>query len=122
MSELPRKLRFVGAAKVRVVGAPRGSKPLVAEITGDAGRARSGGDVVIAFAERDSRLDAALEAIAPYVADDRPSWIAYPKKTGAIASDLDRDHVNRRGQARGMRAVAQVALDDTWSALRFRLA
>ncbi len=122
MPDTPHKLRFHGLAKVRVVGAPRGTTALVRRVIGDASRARSGGDGVIAFAAQDDRLDAAIEAVAPFVADGRPSWIAYPKKTGAIASDLDRDHVNRRAGARGMRAVAQVALDDTWSALRFRLA
>ena len=46
----------------------------------------------------------------------------YNARTRFFANGSDRDHVNLRGQARGMRAVAQVALDDTWSALRFRLA
>jgi hypothetical protein len=122
MSDTARTLRFAGVAKVRVVGAPRGNKPLVTEILGDASRARTGGDAIIAFAAKDTHLDAALEAISPYVLGDRPSWIAYPKKSGPLRSDLDRDLVNRRGHGRGMRAVAQIALDDTWSALRFRLA
>jgi hypothetical protein len=122
MPDTPHKLRFHRLSRVRVVGAPRGTAALVRQILGDASRARSGGDGVIAFAAQDDRLEAAIEAVAPFVAEDRPSWIAYPKKTGVISSDLDRDHVNRRAQARGMRAVAQVALDDTWSALRFRLA
>lgn len=45
-------------------------------------------------------------------------WICYPKLTGKIKSALTRDVLWQL--APGMRPVAQVAVDDTWSAMRFR--
>ena len=42
------------------------------------------------------------------------------KKTGAIASDLSRDVVWKRMTGTGLRPVTQIAIDETWSALRFR--
>lgn len=48
-------------------------------------------------------------------------WIAYPKKTGAIETDMSRDQGWDTVQALGYEPVRQVAIDDTWSALRFRL-
>jgi hypothetical protein len=47
-------------------------------------------------------------------------WIAYPKKSGAIRSDLTRDHGWEPIAAVGLLAVTQVALNADWSALRFR--
>lgn len=47
-------------------------------------------------------------------------WITYPKKTSAIKSDISRDILWEELSDSGMRPVTQIAIDDTWSALRFR--
>jgi len=47
-------------------------------------------------------------------------WFAYPKKSGALASDLDRDHGWEPLREAGFLAVTQVAIDADWSALRYR--
>lgn len=47
-------------------------------------------------------------------------WIAYPKKSGPVKSDLDRDHGWDAMISSGLLPVTQVALDETWSAVRFR--
>jgi hypothetical protein len=47
-------------------------------------------------------------------------WIAYPKKTSGIESDLNRDIVCEAMSGTGWRPVSIVAIDETWSALRFR--
>lgn len=57
---------------------------------------------------------AALQAVKP----DGILWICYPKLTGKIKSDLTRDVLWHL--VPGMRPVAQVSVDDTWSAVRFR--
>jgi hypothetical protein len=51
---------------------------------------------------------------------DALCWIAYPKKTGKIKSDLSRDSLWELMKGSGLRPVTQIAIDDTWSALRFR--
>ena len=50
---------------------------------------------------------------------DRPStlWIAYPKCNRA---DISRDTLWPMVSLYGMRPIAQVSVDDAWSALRFR--
>jgi hypothetical protein len=50
---------------------------------------------------------------------DRLAWVAYPKGK-RLGTDLDRDSLAALLSARGVRPVRQIALDDTWSALRFR--
>jgi len=44
-------------------------------------------------------------------------WIAYPK---ANKADINRDTLWPILAERGMRPISQVAIDETWSALRFR--
>ena len=47
-------------------------------------------------------------------------WIAYPKKTSGIESDLSRDLISEVMKGTGWRPVSIVAIDEVWSALRFR--
>lgn len=44
-------------------------------------------------------------------------WVAYPK---ANRADINRDSLYRILEAYGLRPIGQVALDDIWSAMRFR--
>lgn len=50
---------------------------------------------------------------------DRLAWVAYPK-AGQLGTDLNRDIVWKHMLARGVQAVRQIAIDEVWSALRFR--
>jgi hypothetical protein len=50
---------------------------------------------------------------------DRLAWVAYPK-AGQLGTDLNRDRLAAALEGQGIRPVRQVALDDVWSALRFR--
>ena len=47
-------------------------------------------------------------------------WIAYPKGTSRVKTDVNRDRLWEAVQPTGWRPVRQVALDDVWSAMRFR--
>ena len=47
-------------------------------------------------------------------------WIAYPKKSGSIETDITRDNGWDKITQLGFVPVRQVAVDDDWSALRFR--
>jgi hypothetical protein len=47
-------------------------------------------------------------------------WITYPKIRSKLASELSRDKVRAILSDLGWRAVAIVAIDEVWSALRFR--
>jgi Bacteriocin-protection, YdeI or OmpD-Associated len=78
------------------------------------------GEVVLAFA-RDS---SALKKVAPKafaaVKDGGLLWIAYPKKSSGIPSDLTRDEGWAAVTQAGYRTVSLVAIDDAWSAARLR--
>jgi predicted SnoaL-like aldol condensation-catalyzing enzyme len=47
-------------------------------------------------------------------------WISYPKKSSRVDSDLSREVVWAAMEGTGWRPVSQIAIDEVWSALRFR--
>ncbi|WPB84495.1 hypothetical protein [Sediminicoccus rosea] len=78
-------------------------------------------ELILAFApDRAALSRVAARALDLYGVGGR-LWFAYPKKTGPVRSDLDRDHGWEPLTQAGLLPVTQVALDATWSALRFRL-
>lgn len=77
-------------------------------------------DVIIAFVTSVTAVAPALDAALPHYRRGKALWFAYPKKTGAIRTDITRDRGWEAVEAAGLLPVSQVALDDTWSALRFR--
>jgi hypothetical protein len=58
--------------------------------------------------------------IDSHVAPLHALWIAYPKKTPGMKTDLSRDVGWEDVERASLSAVTQVAVDETWSALRFR--
>lgn len=75
---------------------------------------------VFLFAQDSADLEAygkrALTAVIP----DGLLWIAYPKKSAGLKTDLTRDEGWVTITKAGFRPIRQIAVDDTWSALRFR--
>jgi hypothetical protein len=86
-------------------------------------RTEAGGgpaDCVHLFAPDRAALAAFAEAAARSVKPFGLFWISYPKQSARVATDLNRDRGWEAITSRGFEAVAQVAVDDVWSALRFR--
>lgn len=76
-------------------------------------------DAVVVFVTTRAELDQrAAPAVAAAMAD-RLAWVAYPK-AGKLGTDLNRDSIAAAMVERGVQPVRQVAIDETWSALRFR--
>jgi len=118
-ASLSRKLVVKPGQKVLVVNAPAGYadalEGAVVVSRGDPAKA----DAVHVFV-RDTRQLAKFgpRAVAGALAG-ATVWIAYPKKTSGIETDMTRD--NGWDAVTGeIDTVSQVAIDDTWSALRFK--
>jgi hypothetical protein len=119
---LAKKLQLRPSQTLRALHAPDGFEADVPEAGGgDARTAAADAPApatlvfVATFAEAEERVAPAVEAA---LADDL-SWVAYPK-AGQLGTDLNRDSLAAFMTARGVRPVRQVAIDDVWSALRFR--
>ena len=76
-------------------------------------------DWLLVFLRERADISRALAAALHYPAGGR-LWCAYPKKSGTLASDIDRDHGWEPLHEIGFLAVTQVAIGADWSALRFR--
>jgi hypothetical protein len=76
-------------------------------------------DAVIAFCLGRDDLDRLSDQFVPSAKRDALTWVAYPK-AGKLGTDLNRDVLAELVKARGVQPVRQVALDETWSALRLR--
>ena len=46
-------------------------------------------------------------------------WIAWPKKSSSIVTDLTPQHIRETGLASGLVDYKICAIDETWSGLRF---
>jgi hypothetical protein len=77
-------------------------------------------DFVAVFGANQAELRQNLSAVKEAGKYDCLFWACYPKGTGQIKSDLKREIVWDAVQTIGLRCVTQVAIDDTWSALRGR--
>ncbi|MBY0520903.1 MAG: hypothetical protein K2P79_10820 [Sphingomonas sp.] len=77
-------------------------------------------DLIIAFVTTRADVSARLEEALSHYRRGARLWFGYPKKSGAIATDLSRDHGWEAIASHDMLPVSLVALNDDWSALRFR--
>ena len=75
----------------------------------------------LAFVIKQAELDKLSKAIVGKAIGDVVLWFAYPKGTSRrIKCDFNRDTGWDTIRAFGFDSVRQVAIDDDWSALRFR--
>jgi len=75
----------------------------------------------LAFAITEAELDAACRALLPLTEGDALIWIAYPKQSSKrLRGEFHRDSDWALLRAAGFDTVRQVAIDEDWSALRFR--
>lgn len=112
MTTLARKLQLKPDEKLRLVNAPRGLALDVPTTTAKSAP-------VLAFARSLADLPKKVGPALDAARADGNAWVAYPK-AGQLGTDLNRDILWRALEGEGVKPVRQVALDDTWSALRFR--
>ncbi len=77
-------------------------------------------DFALVFAVCQRQLVDILNDVIPALQEDGKLWIAYPKLTSKIASDLSRDKNWDFVSDHGYEAVRMIALDNVWSAGRFK--
>ena len=85
-------------------------------------RMRGNTPFVLAFVRSCAEITQRAERLVSLLGGDDPIlWIAYPKKSSKrYRSDIGRDDSWGPVGALGFEPVRQIALDDDWSALRFR--
>ena len=72
------------------------------------------------FATRLSDITEFARKLRKYAAPNALVWISYPKQTSKLKGELNRDVIREAMSGPGWCAVSIVAIDEVWSALRFR--
>jgi len=77
-------------------------------------------DFALVFSISQNQLNAILKEVLPALQVNAKLWIAYPKKTSKIVSDLSRDCKWEFLAKIGLEGVHIVNVDHVWSAIRFK--
>jgi hypothetical protein len=121
------KLNLRNQRDIVVVNAPVSFEPELRALAGIAVRrrmpARGPVEFALVFATDQAEVDAAAAHLARVAPGDAIVWFAYPKGTSKrYTCSLNRDAGWKALGRAGFEPVRQVAIDEDWSALRFRRA
>ncbi len=119
---LAKKLGIRAGARVALIGAPRGFRATLEPLPEDVRVVtRAGGtlDVALLFAPDAATLRRRLGPLHRALAPDGGLWVAWPKKSSGVETDLAFDAVQGAGLALGLVDNKVCAVDETWSGLRF---
>lgn len=127
MASIFEKLNLKDHQEILVVNAPASFEMELSKLKGVAVRRSpkqvSGIAFSLAFVTKQEEVDALAGAIASKAKGDAIVWFAYPKGTSKkYKCDFNRDRGWAALGKAGFEGVRQVAIDEDWSALRFRRA
>jgi hypothetical protein len=115
--DLASKLQLKPGQSVECVLAPESVASTLAHVTGDADSDEQ--MALLVFAAERTALEKQRARIVEAAGRDRLTWVCYPK-AGQLGTDLNRDSLAALLAQSLIQPVRQIAIDDTWSALRFR--
>lgn len=78
-------------------------------------------NLILFFAASESELTRRFAGLARRLVPDGMLWVAWPKKSSGVVSDLSFEVVQRIGLAAGLVDTKVCAVNDVWSGLRFVL-
>ena len=119
---LVKKLGIRECDTVALVSAPAGFEDELEGLPdGVALRRRAGAraDVVVAFTTGGRDLSRRFGPLGKSVWPDGSLWIAWPKRSSGVTTDLDENRLREIGLPHGLVDNKVCAVDETWSGLRF---
>jgi hypothetical protein len=123
MKPVSRKLGMNPGMRALIIAPPAGYLNLLAPLPDGltvSSKAAGSYPFVQVFATRLSEIRKLADKLSKHAAPNALVWISYPKKTSKAEGDLSRDVIREAMSAAGWRAVSIIAIDEVWSALRFR--
>ncbi|MBL6449917.1 DUF1905 domain-containing protein [Fulvivirga sp. 29W222] len=117
MTELIKKLKHTPGTKTLVLDLP---EEINIQIAHDSIARSEGYGFVIIFVKQQDDVTLKVPAALEVSIQGCTLWVAYPKKSSAIKTDITRDGGWGTLTTLGYRRVSQISINDTWSALRFK--
>lgn len=117
------KLRLAAGQRIAVVGSPGDYADIIGGLPDGATLTReptTAADVIHLFVRDRAELAARWPAVAAAMRPETTLWISYPKRGPGVTTDLTRDVGWAPVRESGYDPVTQVAIDETWSAMRYR--
>lgn len=116
-----RKLGIREGARVALLGAPEGAAALLEPLPDGVRllrRVAPGLDVAVLFTDSAARLERRMPAVRAAMTPAGGLWVAWPKRSSGVPTDVTEDVVRDMGLAAGLVDNKVCAIDATWSGLR----
>ena len=121
-ASLAQKLQ-IKSGKLIVINAPTGYARQLAQELKDltvSTRAAGQAEAVLLFVNSLAEVDKLTLKAGRLVKPEGMLWIAYAKGASKVKTDVNRDRLWAAVQPNGWQPVRQIALDEVWSAMRFK--
>ena len=118
---LPKKLGIREGSRICYVNQPSDFERTVGELPDGVevrSRARGSLDVVVWFVTARRELEARLAALRRAIEPAGALWVAWPKRSSGVATDMTEDVVREVALPTGLVDNKVCAIDETWSGLR----
>jgi 3-hydroxyisobutyrate dehydrogenase-like beta-hydroxyacid dehydrogenase len=119
---LPKKLGIKPGHRVHFVDLPANVKAELKKPLADCTTAKANApdlDFVMAFVRSSTELRKVLAGLGPKLAPAGMLWIAWPKKSSGVQTDVGENLVRELGLSTGLVDVKVCAVSDVWSGLKF---
>jgi hypothetical protein len=115
---LVQKLGIKPGAKVVLLGAPPGFSLDLPDGATSQASLGAHADVVMFFTTQRAKLESRIDAMGHAVAPSGAVWVAWPKRTARVATDMNENVVREVALPLGMVDTKVCAVDEIWSGLR----
>ena len=119
---LANKLRIKEGYRIAILHPPKGYSELLGELPNNVTVANSlqgDFDLIQFFVSKRKVLEKELSRLKNALKPTGLLWVSYPKGK-QLDADSNRDSIAAFGKSVGLKAVAQVSVDEVWSTLRFK--
>ena len=114
------KLGIKTGARVQLVRAPAGFNETLGDLPSGLRKIATGTlDFALLFVRKKSELVNRFPQLRDRLESNGMLWVAWPKKTSGVDTDLSEGIVRGIGLDAGLVDVKVCAIDDTWSGLKF---
>jgi len=119
---LAKKLGIKESSRIGLVNAPKGFQKQLGVLPANAqivARLLKPLDIILLFTDAEKILVRDFPSLAKKLSTNGMIWIAWPKKSSGVSTDLSFDRVQPVGLQGGLVDVKICAIDETWSGLKF---
>ena len=119
---LAKKLGIKEGCRIAVINAPNDFESTLEQLPSGVEfvkRPTKALDIILLFVLTERALAREFAKLAARLTANGMIWIAWPKKSSGLSTDLSFERVQRTGLDAGLVDVKICAIDETWSGLKF---